>query len=121
MATEVQFDPGGAALKVEVRCGHAQAGAYALKVWEANKVVQREEGTFFDPEDDTYKLVGSVQKQDGRLVECSARLELIPPIKQFALILTLWQGNQRIGSLTDSGETERPHYSLSLFARLVAK
>ena len=121
MATEVKFDPSGAALKAEVRCGHAQAGAYILKIWKANNVVQKEEGTFFDPDDDTYELTGSIEEQAGRLVQCTATVELIPPIKQYALLMTIRQGNQQIGALTFSGETDAPQITSSLFAKLVAK
>jgi hypothetical protein len=122
MAEIVPVDPKGPQLTVEVRCGHAQAGAYVLKLWDANEVVQREEGTFFDPTDDTYKLTGTAAKQVGRLLQCTAELEIIPPIKQFALLMTVWQGSKRVGPvLTASGETDEPQVTRSLFARFTAE
>ncbi len=121
MAESIAIDPKGPELWAEVRCGHAQAGAYFLKLWEANKVVQLEEGTFFDPSDDTYKLKGTAAKQVGRLLQCTTTLEIIPPIKQYALLVTVWQGNLRVGpTLTATGETEERQITLSLFGKFVA-
>lgn len=120
MATPVTFDPKGPALTVEVRCGYAQAGAYILKLWDANKVVQSEEGTFFHPEDDSYTLQGLAKEQNGRLLQCTATVEVIPPIKQFAVLLTVWQGGKQVGSLTASGETDDSEVTRSLFATLTA-
>ena len=121
MATDVEFDPNGEALTAAVSCGHAQAGAYILTVFEANNAVQEEKGTFFDPDDDSYQLSGSLAQQDGRLLQCWGTMELIAPVKQYALFLTISQGNEEVGSLTSEGETDDAQITRSLFARLVAK
>ena len=121
MAEIVPFDPKGPPLRAEIRCGHAQAGAYILKLWDGNKVVQREEGTFFDPSEDSYVLKGTAAKQSGRLLQCTAELEIIPPIKQYVLLVTIWQGDEKVAVLTASGETDEPQVMRSLYARFAAE
>ena len=120
MATDVTFDKNGAELRVEIRIGHAQAGAYKLKLWDGNKVIHRWEGLFDDPKADNYVLPGKAAEHEGRLLQCRFGVDLIPPIKQYALLMTLWQGDVRIGVLSQSGETDAPEITRSLKARLVS-
>ena len=121
MVQEVMFDGSGSQLKVEIRCGHAQAGAYVLTLWNRNDVHQRWEGTFFNPDDDTYKLPGRAATHDGRLLQCLFSVEIIPPVQKFALMMTIWQGTQKLGVVTDSGETDASQVTKNLFAQLVAR
>jgi hypothetical protein len=119
-APDITFDPKGPRLEAEVRCGFAQAGAYVLTLWDQNQVHTRWEGTFFDPSDDTHALPGKAAEHNGRIVQCLFSVEIIPPNKQYALLLTIWQGDKKLGVLTAAGETDQPEVIKNLFARLVA-
>jgi hypothetical protein len=117
---QVTFDPKGPQLEAEVRSGFAQAGAYVLTLWDHNKVQSRWEGTFFNPDDDTFTLPGKAAEQNGRLVQCLFSVEILPPEKRYALMLTIWQGSQKVGVLTEAGETSESQVMKNLYARLVA-
>lgn len=123
MATkDVAFDADGAALKAEIRCGHAQEGAYILTLWQGNQIVKRWEGTFLNPDDDSYTLPGNAREHVGRLLQCKAEIGLTPPITKYALLLTLWQGAQRLDVLTESGDgVGQTLVPVNLFARLQAR
>ena len=121
MATKVLFDPKGPALEADVRIGFAQAGAYVLKLFDGNEVVQRWEGTFFNPDDDRYALPGTAKENNGRLLQCRFGVEIIPPEDQYALMLTIMQGTQKLAVITVAGQTSEPEVTRSLFAELMAQ
>ncbi len=121
MPQEIAIDPNGAEIKAEVRIGYAHEGAYVLTLWEGNSVKKRWEGNFIDPEDDTYTLPGTAGEQTGCLLQCRAEIGIVPGLWKWALLVTLWQGDQKIGSMTASGEAEDDDIlvPINLFARLV--
>ena len=122
MAETVFFDPEGGAVSVEIRSGFAQDGSYIITLWNQNKVAERFEGNFIDPHDDTHKLKTQAKSLDGRLLQARAEIGITPPITQFAVIVTLFQGGMSIGSLARSGnEPTRPTVPVNLFARLLPK
>ena len=118
MAETITFDPSGGPLSAEVRCGYAQVGAYYLKLWESNTLVLNEEGTFFNPDDDRYELPGEASEQAGRLLQCTATIELLPPEKRYQLTLALIQDGSEIGSAVAEGETDQHQVTESLFVEL---
>ena len=115
----VSFDPKGGPISAEIRCGYAQDGAYILTLWGDNKIVERFEGNFLDPQDDTHKFAGTAGSHAGRLIQCRSEIGITPPIMHYALIMTLWQNGLALAVLTATGEEKAMMLvTLNLFARL---
>lgn len=121
MVQEIVIDRNGAKVKAEIRIGYAHEGAYVLTLWAKNEIKQRWEGNFIDPTDDTYTLPGTAKEQVGRLLQCRAEIGIVPGIEKWALLVTIWQGNQKVGVMSDSGEVSADQVlvPVNLFARLV--
>jgi hypothetical protein len=115
----VFFDPKGGPISVEIRCGYAQDGAYILTLWGENKIIERFEGNFLDPHDDTHKFAGTPSSHAGQLIQCRAEVGITPPITRYAVIMTIWQNDMAAGVLTTTGdETVMSLVTINLFARL---
>jgi hypothetical protein len=118
-AQTVLFDPDGGPISAEIRCGYAQEGSYILTLWETNQVVERFEGNFLDPHDDTHQFTGKANAHAGRLIQCRVEIGITPPITEYAIIVTIWQDGMSIGSLPKSGDAgTATTVGLNLFARL---
>ncbi|HKV75386.1 MAG TPA: hypothetical protein VJN95_12775 [Gemmatimonadales bacterium] len=118
-AQSIVFDPEGGPISVEIRCGHAQDGSYILTLWGHNKVLQRFEGNFLDPHDDTHQFSGKASSHAGQLVQCRVEVAITPPITLYAVIVTFWQDGMNCGSLTASGDAGTLNtVGINLFARL---
>jgi len=118
-AKTVTFNPKGGPLSAEIRCGHAQDGSYVLTLWDKNKVFERFEGNFLDPNDDTHPFTGKASTHAGRLVQCRIEVGITPPITLYAVLLTFWQDGANIGALTESGDAGTANtVGVNLFARL---
>ena len=102
-------------------CGQAQEGSYNLLLWEAdrNLIVKQYPGNFMNPDDDSYDLPTPNQANDGRILECLTTVVVTPPIKKYAVSLTLSQDGRRLGVVKAAGETDQPSQTVDLFAQLV--
>ena len=116
----IRFRKGGEPVMVEVTCGHAQEGAYALLLWEReeNKVVMEQRGNFINTDDDAYELPKPNTRNAGRLVECLCSVVITPPIDKYAVFLKFTQDGKRLGVVSASGESTQPAVMVDLFARL---
>ncbi|HEY6155915.1 MAG TPA: hypothetical protein VIV88_00600 [Gemmatimonadales bacterium] len=119
----IQFATDGGPVVVEVTCGHAQEGSYKLRLWEAGKnvIVKEYPGNFLNPDDDSYELPTPNQVNDGRIVECMTTVVITPPIKKYAVSLTLSQDGKQLGVVKAAGETDQPSETVDLFAQLVVE
>jgi len=117
----IQFAKEGGPVVAEVTCGQAQEGSYSLLLWEAdrNLIVKQYPGNFINPDDDSYDLPTPNQANDGRILECLTTVVVTPPIKKYAVSLTLSQDGRRLGVVKAAGETDQPSQTVDLFAQLV--
>jgi len=117
----IQFAKEGGPVVAEVTCGQAQEGSYNLLLWEAdrNLIVKQYPGNFINPDDDSYDLPTPNQANDGRILECLTTVVVTPPIKKYAVSLTLSQDGRRLGVVKAAGETDQPSQIVDLFAQLV--
>jgi len=117
----IQFAKEGGPVVAEVTCGQAQEGSYNLLLWEAerNLIVKQYPGNFMNPDDDSYDLPTPNQANDGRILECLTTVVITPPIKKYAVSLTLSQDGRRLGVVKAAGETDQPSQTVDLFAQLV--
>ena len=117
----IQFAKEGGPVVAEVTCGQAQEGSYSLLLWEAdrNLIVKQYPGNFMNPDDDSYDLPTPNQANDGRILECLTTVVVTPPIKKYAVSLTLSQDGRRLGVVKAAGETDQPSQTVDLFAQLV--
>ena len=117
----IQFAKEGGPVVAEVTCGQAQEGSYNLLLWEAdrNLIVKQYPGNFMNPDDDSYDLPTPNQANDGRILECLTTVVVTPPIKKYAVSLTLSQDGRRLGVVKAAGETDQPSQTVDLFAQLV--
>ncbi len=117
----IQFAKEGGPVVAEVTCGQAQEGSYNLLLWEAerNLIVKQYPGNFMNPDDDSYDLPTPNQANDGRILECLTTVVVTPPIKKYAVSLTLSQDGRRLGVVKAVGETDQPSQIVDLFAQLV--
>jgi len=117
----IQFAKEGGPVVAEVTCGQAQEGSYNLLLWEAerNLIVKQYPGNFMNPDDDSYDLPTPNQANDGRILECLTTVVVTPPIKKYAVSLTLSQDGRRLGVVKAAGETDQPSQIVDLFAQLV--
>ncbi|MGH7498111.1 MAG: hypothetical protein ACREL3_04595 [Gemmatimonadales bacterium] len=117
-----QFDPAGGPVVATITSGHAQPGSYRLLLWEAhaNKVVMRGRGNFLNTDDDAFKLPLPNIGNHERLAECLATVVITPPIKDYALRLSISQGGTEIGFDELAGKATTPTVTADLFVRLEA-
>jgi hypothetical protein len=120
MAGRAVINPGGGAVRVELRIGFAQEGAYIITLWDQNSPSQRFEGNFLDPEDDTYPLAGASNTHVGRLLQARVDLVLIPPIDRYSIILSVFQDGRICGSEAVTGTSPHRVVGENLFIRLVS-
>ena len=123
MATkDVYYDRSGPPLSAEVRTGHAQEGAYALTLWEGNDKIERWEGNFLNPDDDSYPLPGVAADHDGRLLQAKIEIGLIPPVTTYSAVLIVRQGSQDLDTVDEEGDGgDRSLVPVNLFAHLKAR
>lgn len=118
----IRFDRHNGALRVEVRAGWANPGAYDLILWEAdsNARVMEEAGNFLNTADDSYTLPGPASAQDGRIVEAFVTLTPVDEHGRYSASMRVSQGAQLLGDVSVSGESSEHTVMLDLFARLEA-
>jgi hypothetical protein len=116
----IRFRKDGEPVIVEVTCGHAQEGAYAILLWERdeNKILMEKRGNFINTDDDAYELPKPNAGNAGRLVECICTVVITPPIDKFAVFLTFTQAGRNLGVVSASGESSEPAVTVDLFATL---
>ncbi len=120
----IKFAKDGGPVVAEVKCGEAQEGSYTLLLWEAeqNVIVEEFSGNFMNPDDDTYQLPTPNETNDRRILECQTTVVITPPIKKYAVSLTLSQDGNQLGVVSEKGESDQPSRTVDLFVRLaVAK
>lgn len=95
----VRFEPAGGRIKASVSSGFAQPGSYTLLLWSSgtNDIVQEEHGNFMNDDDDSYPLPTPVAGNDGRIVEALVTVVLTPPLRQYAVTLTVEQDGVVLG------------------------
>ena len=121
MAEIVKFDPKGGPIHADVHCGFAQDGAYVLTLWSGNSIVQRWEGNFLNPDDDSFQMPGTPAEQAGRLLQCRAEIGIVPPITKYAILMTVWQDDKKLATLAQTGEESKDVLvGVNLFARIEA-
>jgi hypothetical protein len=118
-----RFDPAGGPLSATITSGQAQPGSYSLLLWEAhaNQVLLEERGNFINSDDDSFKLPLPNGRNDHRIVECIATAVITPPIKDFALRLSISQNDKEIGVDQLIGKSTAPTVTADLFILLEAQ
>jgi hypothetical protein len=118
----VVFNPAGGPIIAEVTSGQAQPGSYTLRVWEAhaNTLVLKERGNFINSDDDAYKLPLPNTRNHERIVESIATAVITPPIKDYALRLSIQQDGKEIGFEESVGKASSATVTADLFVMLEA-
>jgi hypothetical protein len=104
------FQKSGARLYAEVTRGFVNNGSYTISLWEANsnkKAIPDITGNFINDQDDCHPLPTPNHDNDGRVVECFALIEIVPPEKSYSVTLSLFQGDTIIQSETKSGKSNK--------------
>jgi len=123
MTDVIRFNKKGGPIVAEATCGQAQQGSYTLTLWEAeeNTVVMEKKGNFLNSDDDSYELPKPNGKNEGRLLQCSFRIALIPPINKYAVSVKVTQDGKTLGVVSKSGASDQPTVPVDLFAELRAE
>lgn len=119
----IKFKESGGPIVAEITCGHAQPGAYALLLWEANenKIVMEKKGNFINSDDDSYELPSPNGDNDGRILDCLCTVVITPPIKDYKVELKITQDNKFLESEIASGQSDSHTIFVELFVKLVAE
>lgn len=115
----VQFNPAGGPITAEVRSGFAQPGSYTLLVWDANQVVMEKNGSFINPDNDSYALPNG--DNDRRIVECIATVVITPPVTNYQVDLVISQDGEALGGDTAADSNASGAVPVDLFVQLIAE
>lgn len=120
----IPFDPSGLPLAVRVWCGHAQAGAFDLRLFRPTRGVPvagwRHHGVLRAPADDTFALPQPPAVNLRHVLRCRFRIGVLPPDEEYSAFLSVLQGDRVAGEVTARGIAESPTVSVLLLARLVS-
>ncbi|TAL70165.1 MAG: hypothetical protein EPN82_06000 [Bacteroidetes bacterium] len=112
----------GGKLYIEVTRGYAHPGSYIISLWEANdnkKAIDDIKGNFINDKDDKHELELTNQNNDGRLIECSCMLDVLPPENNYSLTIKINQnGNKEFKEFTRAGSTSNPTATVIIFILL---
>ena len=116
-----KFKKDGGPLYAEITSGFAHPGSYSLFIWEAhaNEVVQEEKGNFINVDDDNYRINGTNEQLNGRIVDAGVTFIITPPIREYQAELIITQDGQTIGSDEEKGQTADRSKSLKLMVQLI--
>ena len=119
----VKFKANGPDLSVELSCGHAQFGAYTLRLWSPDgmTVVNKARGNFFDEEEDRFPLLKPAGANDDHILQCRTRVWLVQEPRKYSVFMVIKQGDVVLAELSDEDETDESTVVVELRARLVRK
>jgi hypothetical protein len=118
---EIEFDPDGKPLSVEINFPTQQSVAYTLTLYEAssNSVALRETGNNENPEDDRYPLPTPPKANKNRILQFDATFvdpgDSHPDCRAEAVVK---QGAKALGKLVVQGTITESSLSGTDFARL---
>lgn len=118
----IRFEKTGGPVRVDVRSGWANPGAYELIIWAANsnKKVKQMAGNFLNADDDRYDLPGLAAVQDGRIVEAFVSIAPLSEDGRYFASLLFSQDGRILADVSFGGTTKEHTVTLDLFARLEA-
>lgn len=119
----IVFDPDGPPLAVRVWCGHAQTGAFDLRLFRpiGGRPVEgwRHRGLLRSAVADTFPLPEPPAANLRHVLRCRFRVGVLPPDPGYSVFLRVFQGTSALGEVSARGEAEGPTVSVLLLARLV--
>ncbi len=118
----IEFRKEGGPVVAAVTCGQAQESSYDLLLWNSDQTATVKEfhGDFMKADDDAHDLPTPNESNDRRILECLTTVAITPPIKKYAVSLTLSQDGKDLGVVSETGETDRPSKTVDLFVQLAA-
>lgn len=121
---EIKFDPNGPAISVNLEFIGLIAAVYAINLAEknSNRIVFKTKGNNQNNEDDKWELPGAALSNDQRIFMVSTEFYGLDPanFKNYKIVVSVFQGNQLLDSITEEGEVTGKTQSSLIFIKLLA-
>jgi hypothetical protein len=119
--TKANYRVGGGSIRVTIRCGFAEPGAYELFLWEAdrNSRVKLGEGNFINPGDDTFTIAADAG-QNGKILQCVATINPLESNGRFGVDMLVEQDGSQLADEPVSDTSDLPTVTVALYVQLEA-
>lgn len=120
----VYIDPKGKSLSVRMLAAYGSPGHYSLMLLENDRsTIVQDWGNrkFTKPEENTHDLPGTAAENIGRYLYALTSVGIVDPTGAYAVVMTVLQNKESVGSATDSGTTQADTKESTLIAHLEKK
>lgn len=120
----IYVDPKGKPLAVRMLAAYGSPGHYSLMLLESDRsTIVQDWGNqkFTKPEENTHDLPGTAADNIGRYLYALTSVGIVDPSGAYAVIMTVLQNKEPVGSATDSGITQAQTKESTLIAHLEKK
>ncbi|MEO8575775.1 MAG: hypothetical protein ABI556_03705 [Gemmatimonadales bacterium] len=120
----IYIDPKGKSLSARMLAAYGSPGHYSLMLLESDRstiVVDWGKRKFTTPQENTHDLPGSAADNIGRYLYALTSVGVVDPSGAYAVIMTVLQNKEKVGSASDSGTTADDTKESTLIAHLEKK